>query len=66
MNLLPNKNGACGEEELRHYFRLNGRTTGKTYIPKEKLQTRPMELFMCSVKQKEGYGEAFRWLSNYL
>ncbi len=25
-----------------------------------------MELFMCSVKQREGYGEAFRWLSNYL
>jgi len=25
-----------------------------------------MELFMCSVLRREGYGEAFRWLSQYL
>ncbi|RNA38705.1 GTP-binding SAR1b [Brachionus plicatilis] len=60
------KQGAAGEQELRQVFKLYGRTTGQGKIPREKLGTRPMELFMCSVKQREGYGEAFRWLSQYL
>lgn len=60
------KHGAAGEDEIRNYFKLFGKTTGKTFIPRNKLQSRPMELFMCSVKQRQGYGEAFRWLSDYL
>ncbi|CAF0908166.1 unnamed protein product [Brachionus calyciflorus] len=60
------KQGAAGEQELRQVFKLFGRTTGQGNISREKLGTRPMELFMCSVKQREGYGEAFRWLSQYL
>ena len=60
------KIGAAGEHELKQMFGLEGQTTGKSYTPREKLQVRPMEMFMCSVKQREGYGEAFRWLSNYL
>ena len=35
-------------------------------VPKTELNGRPMELFMCSVLKREGYGEAFRWLSQYL
>ena len=27
---------------------------------------RPVELFMCSVLKKQGYGEGFRWLSQYM
>jgi GTP-binding protein SAR1 len=60
------KQGAAGEVEIRNYFNLNGKTTGKGYVSRNNLYNRPMELFMCSVKQREGYGEAFRWLSQYL
>lgn len=60
------KIGAAGEQEIRHNFNLNGKTTGQGNISRDKLQQRPMELFMCSVKQREGYGEAFRWMSQYL
>ena len=35
-------------------------------IPIKELQTRPIEIFMCSIKKRQGYGEAFRWLSQYL
>ena len=27
---------------------------------------RPMEIFMCSIKNKTGYGEGFRWMSNFV
>jgi len=60
------KVGAAGEQEIRHIFNLHGKTTGQGNISRDKLQQRPMELFMCSVKQREGYGEAFRWMAQYL
>lgn len=58
--------GAASEDELRTVFRLHGQTTGKGNIPRKELQTRPIEIFMCSIKKRQGYGEAFRWLSQYL
>lgn len=35
-------------------------------VPRTSINGRPLELFMCSVLRREGYGEAFRWLSQYL
>ena len=60
------KIGALGEQEIRQIFNLNGITTGRGNVQKSDLNGRPIELFMCSVLKREGYGEAFRWLSQYL
>jgi len=58
--------GATSEDELRNYLGLHGVTTGKGNISKADLRGRPMELFMCSLLQRQGYGEGFRWLAQYL
>ena len=51
------KNGAASEEEIREALDING------LFSKD---TRPMELFMCSVTKKIGYSNALEWLSKYL
>lgn len=58
------KPGAASEDEIRAFFELNNKTTGKgTEVISER---RPLELFMCSVLKKQGYGEGFRWLAQYI
>ena len=49
--------GAAGEDELRAAMGLHGQTTGKGTTPRKDLRGRPIELFMCTVKGKQGYGE---------
>jgi GTP-binding protein SAR1 len=57
--------GAASEEQLRDFFDLRI-TTGKGKIPRSELASRPLELFMCSVLKRQGYGEGFRWLAQYI
>ena len=55
--------GAVSEDEVRGRLGLN-QTTGKgKLIMKDQ---RPIEVFMCSVVMRQGYGEAFRWISQYI
>ncbi|XP_023217085.1 small COPII coat GTPase SAR1-like [Centruroides vittatus] len=58
--------GAASEDELRTYFDLYSMTTGKAKVPKSELVGRPLELYMCSVLKRQGYGEGFRWLAEYI
>jgi GTP-binding protein SAR1 len=56
---------ACNEDQCRGFFGIQ--TTGKGKVPLENLNgNRPVEIFMCSVLKKQGYGEAFTWLSQYI
>jgi len=58
--------GAASEDELRAVFELYGKTTGKGKIPRSDLAYRPLELVMCSILKRQGYGEGFRWLAQYI
>jgi len=54
---------AVSEEQLRSVMGLF-QTTGKGKVPLDGI--RPIEVFMCSVVLRQGYGEGIRWLSNYV
>jgi len=54
---------ACSEEELRALMGLT-RTTGKGSSPVENI--RPIEVFMTSIVQRQGYAAGFKWLSSQL
>ena len=54
---------AVSQEELTYRLGLDGQLTGKDGGD---VGVRPIEVFMCSVKNKQGYGDGIMWLSNYL
>ncbi|ODQ78021.1 hypothetical protein BABINDRAFT_163062 [Babjeviella inositovora NRRL Y-12698] len=53
---------AVSENELRSSLGLYGYNTEA----KVGDGSRPVGLFMCSVVMRQGYGEGFRWLSQYI
>lgn len=54
---------AVSEEQLRAVLGMY-QTTGKGRIALDGI--RPIEVFMCSVVMRQGYGEGIRWLSQYV
>jgi GTP-binding protein SAR1 len=60
------KPNALSEDQLKHYLGIPQMCTGKGSVARSDLATRPMEVFMCSVLRRQGYGEGIRWLSQYL
>ena len=57
---------AASEEELRYYLGLSNYTTGKGKVNLGDTNVRAIEVFMCSIVRKSGYGEGFKWLSQYV
>lgn len=57
---------AASEDELRNHFGLTNFTTGKGNINLAGTNIRPLEVFMCSIVRKMGYGDGFKWLSQYI
>jgi len=58
---------AASEDELRHALNLTNYTSGKGKVNmSDRPDVRPIEVCMCSVVRRMGYGEGFRWLSQYI
>ena len=67
--ILGNKidiSGAASEAEILDVFNLYGQTTGKANVARSELSPRPLEVFMCSILKRQGYGEGLNWISQYL
>jgi GTP-binding protein SAR1 len=57
---------AASEDELRYHLGLSNFTTGKGKVNLSDSNVRPMEVFMCSIVKKMGYGDGFIWVSKYI
>lgn len=56
---------AASEEDLRYQLGLYD-TYGKEPKGDKEPSVRPIELYMCSVVRKMGYGDGFKWLAQFL
>jgi len=56
---------AASEEDLRYQLGLY-ETYGKEARADKAPHVRPIELYMCSVVKKMGYGDGFKWLAQFL
>jgi len=56
---------APSEEDLRYQLGLY-ETYGKESKGEKSPSIRPIELYMCSVVKKMGYGDGFKWLAQFL
>jgi GTP-binding protein SAR1 len=56
---------ALSEHTMRDYLGLLHQTTGRG-VGTMSDGVRPIELFMCSVVERAGYGEGFKWLAQYI
>ncbi len=56
---------APSEEDLRYQLGLY-ETYGKEPRGDRSPTIRPIELYMCSVVRKMGYGDGFKWLAQFL
>ncbi|MEW5298085.1 MAG: hypothetical protein WDW38_003626 [Sanguina aurantia] len=66
--ILGNKidiSSSASEVELRNSLGLTY-TTGKGKVNLTESKIRANEVFMCSVVKRMGYGEGFRWVSQYI
>jgi len=59
------KPGAARPDAVINYFGLSDYLTGKENT-KLGTRQRALELFPCSIKNKSGYAEGFRWLSHFV
>ena len=57
---------AAPEDELRRALGLHNITTGKNRGDNADRSMRPVEVLMCSIVRRQGYGDGFRWLSQYI
>lgn len=58
---------AVSEAYLRSRMGLDGQVTGKGTVARDAIASgRPIEIFMCSILKRQGYGDAFKWLAQYL
>ena len=55
---------AVSEQTLKIQLGLDGLTTGKE--TKDTKGVRPIEVFMCSIKEQTGYRDGFLWMSQYI
>ncbi|KAL8142217.1 hypothetical protein V2J09_015249 [Rumex salicifolius] len=57
---------AVSEDELCFYLGLTNSKTGKGMVDLRGSNIRPLEVFMCSIVRKMGYGQGFEWMSQYI